>query len=144
MFAQYNAEYLIRYIWPEGDNIMDISSVGSYNTSITQASLAKTEQNKAEAFQKVLNSAAASKDEAALEKACKEFETYFINYLFKQMQNSVNSINNGEGIIKKSQGEQIFTEMLTEEYSKTATAQGGIGLADMMYKQLSKNLSDLS
>lgn len=123
---------------------MDISSIGAYNTSITQASMAKTEQSKAENFEKVLGKAVDSKDEKQLKKACKDFESYFINYIYKQMQSSVNSINNGEGIVKRSQGEDIFTEMLAEEYSKQATEQGGIGLADMMYKQLSKNLKTLS
>jgi flagellar protein FlgJ len=123
---------------------MDISSIGTYNTTITQASMAKTEQSKAETFEKVLNKAVDSKDEKQLKKACKDFESYFINYIYKQMQSSVNSINNGEGIVKRSQGEDIFTEMLADEYSKQATEQGGIGLADMMYKQLSKNLKTLS
>lgn len=123
---------------------MDIASINSYNTSITQASMAKTEQAKAEAFQKAINAAAASEDDSQLKTACKEFESYFINYIFKQMQSSVNSINNGQGVIKRSQGEDIFTDMLTQEYSKTATEHGGVGLADMMYKQLSKNLNDLA
>jgi flagellar protein FlgJ len=123
---------------------MDISSVGAYNTSIAQASLSKTDETKAQAFEKVLDKAVDSKDAVKLKKACKDFESYFINYIYKQMQNSVNSINNGEGVIKRSQGEDIFTDMLAQEYSKQATQQGGIGLADMMYKQLSRNLKDLS
>lgn len=124
---------------------MDISSINSYNSDIIASSMKqKQEQQKVDSFADALNEAAASKDDIKLKEACKEFESYFINYIFKQMQNSVYSINNGEGLIKRSQGEEIFTEMLNEQYSEKATEQGGIGLADMMYKQLSQNLNNVS
>ena len=40
--------------------------------------------------------------------------------------------------MKKSNAEKLFQEMLDQEVSKTAANQGGIGLADMMYKQLER------
>lgn len=119
---------------------MDISSINSYNTSITEATLAKTEQSKAENFENILKQASETKDDTKLKEACKEFEAYFVNYIFKQMQNSVYSINKDGGIIKRNQGEEMFTEMLNEKYSAVAAEQGGIGLGNMMYKQLSKGI----
>lgn len=119
---------------------MDISSINSYNTSITEATLAKTEQSKAENFENILKQATETKDDTKLKEACKEFEAYFVNYIFKQMQNSVYSINKDGGIIKRNQGEEMFTEMLNEKYSAVAAEQGGIGLGNMMYKQLSKSI----
>ncbi len=125
--------------------MIDMSSINSYSSDIiTSAMKQKQEQQKVNSFEEELNKAAESNDETKLKEACQEFESYFINYIFKQMQNSVYSINNGEGLIRRSQGEEIFTEMLNEEYSKRATKQGGIGLADMMYKQLSQNLNTVS
>lgn len=121
---------------------MDISSINSYNTSINQANMAKTEQAKTESFQSELEKAVENKDDKKLKEACKEFETYFINYIFKQMQSSVYAINKDKGLIKRSQGEEMFSEMLIEEYSKTATENGGIGLANMMYKQMSEDLKE--
>lgn len=119
---------------------MDISSISSYNTSITEATLAKTEQSKAENFENILKQATETKDDKKLKEACKEFESYFVNYIFKQMQNSVYSINKDGGIIKRNQGEEMFTEMLNEKYSEIAAEHGGIGLANMMYKQLSTDI----
>lgn len=119
---------------------MDISSISAYNTSLMQLNIDKTEQAQAQSFENALNKAVENQNAQELKEACKEFESYFVSYIFKQMQNSVNSINNGKGVINRSQGEEIFTEMLLEEYSETAAEHGGIGLADMMYKQLSKNL----
>lgn len=124
---------------------MDISSINSYNSDIIASSMKqKQEQQKIDSFADALNEAAEAKDDVKLKEACKEFESYFINYIFKQMQNSVYSINNGEGLIKRSQGEEIFTEMLNEQYSEKATEQGGIGLANMMYRQLSQDLNNAS
>lgn len=121
---------------------MDISSINSYNADIiTQATKSKNEQQKVESFEKVLNDAKELKDDKKLKEACKEFESYFINYIYKQMQSSVYSINGDNGLIKRSQGEEIFTEMLNEKYSELATEHGGIGLADMMYTQLSQQLN---
>ena len=119
---------------------MDISSISTYNTSLMQINVDKAEQTQTQSFEDALNKAVENKDAQELKEACKEFESYFVSYIFKQMQNSVYSINNGNGFINRSQGEEIFTEMLLDEYSKTAADHGGIGLANMMYKQLSKNL----
>ena len=44
------------------------------------------------------------------------------------------------GLIEKSRGEEIFEEMLDDEYSKLAANGRGMGLADMLYKQLSKDI----
>ncbi len=121
-----------------------ISSINSYNANFTQTTVDKFEQSKVNSFQEALDKAVENKDEKELKEACKEFETYFINYMFKQMQNSVYSINKGNELIKRSQGEQVFTEMLNEEYSKVSTEHGGIGLSDMMYKQLSRNLKTVN
>jgi len=119
---------------------MDISSITSYNSNLMQANLDKAEQTKTSSFESILNQAVENKDKQELKEACKQFESYFVGYIFKQMQNSVYSINQGNSFVNRSQGEEIFTEMLLEEYSNTAANHGGIGLADMMYKQLSRNL----
>jgi Rod binding domain-containing protein len=48
------------------------------------------------------------------------------------------SLNTG-GIFAKSGAEEIFEDMLYEEYSKIAASRGGIGLADMMYRHVRAN-----
>jgi len=71
-------------------------------------------------------------DDKEIMEMCKSFETHFINQMFKQMRASIAT----DGLIPKGKGEEIFSEMLDEQYSKSATEAGGIGLADMMYDQL--------
>lgn len=89
-------------------------------------------------FEQILGKAQLNKDDEKLKEACREMEAYFIQQLFKTMKTSTQL---GEGIITKGQHEEIFEDMLIEEQSKEATKAGGIGLADMLYKQLSKEFA---
>ncbi|MCD4712836.1 MAG: rod-binding protein [Clostridiales bacterium] len=87
-----------------------------------------------DAFKDLLAKAAEEKDLEGLKKACMEFETYFINTLFKEMRSS----SEGTGLIEKSQARGMFEGMLDEEMSKKMSEAGGIGLADMLFKNLQK------
>lgn len=87
-----------------------------------------------DAFKDLLAKAAEEKDLEGLKKACMEFETYFINTLFKEMRSS----SEGTGLIEKSQARSMFEGMLDEEMSKKMSEAGGIGLADMLFKNLQK------
>jgi flagellar protein FlgJ len=90
-------------------------------------------------FKESLEKAMNTQDDKALKTACKQFETHFIHQMLKEMRSTVSM---GEGLIPQNQGERMFKEMLDEEYAKNATEAGGIGLADMMFKQLSKDVQD--
>ncbi|MFV0441121.1 MAG: rod-binding protein [Lachnospirales bacterium] len=70
-----------------------------------------------------------------LKEACKEFESYFLQTVMKEMRKTIPEDENS--LIKKSQGEKIFTDMLDEEYAKMSAEQNTVGLADMLYKQMS-------
>lgn len=87
-----------------------------------------------DAFKDILAKAAEDKDLEGLKKACVEFETYFINTLFKEMRSS----SEVTGVIEKSQARGMFEGMLDEEMSKKMSEAGGIGLADMLFKNLQK------
>ena len=65
-------------------------------------------------------------------KAAREFEAMFVNLLFKNMRNTVKESE----FTKKSMGRQVFTEMLDKEYADMASRGQGVGLAQMLYKQL--------
>lgn len=86
-------------------------------------------------FEQLLGKAQLDKDDEKLKEACREMEAYFIQHLYKTMKTSTQL---GDGIVPKGQHEEIFEDMLIEEQSKEATKAGGIGLADMLYKQLTK------
>jgi len=75
-------------------------------------------------------------DSVELKKACEGFESYFLQIMFREMRKP--SLHVGD-MFEKSNAEEIFEDMLFEEYSKLSAARGGIGLADMMYKQMINN-----
>lgn len=74
-------------------------------------------------------------DDEKLMEVCKEFEGIFINMMLKEMNNTVPD----GGLIEKSQGSKIFEEMYMEELSKEMSkGSNGMGIAQMMYKQLKR------
>jgi len=93
------------------------------------------EQSSSEGFQAAMEAALRKNDSIELRKACEGLESYFLQVIFREMRKT--SLSAG-GIFTKSSAEEIFEDMLYEEYSKTAALRGGIGLADMMYRQLYK------
>lgn len=68
--------------------------------------------------------------------AAREFEAYFIQILLREMRNT---IPDDGGLIPTSQAERIFTEMLDEEIAKEAARAGGIGLAEVIVQQLTRD-----
>jgi len=74
-------------------------------------------------------------NEAQLKHATREFEAFFLNMMFREMRRSV---GNEHSFMPQSNAERIFQEMLDEERSRSAANYGGIGLADMMFRQLSR------
>ena len=97
------------------------------------------EQAAGEGFKAALDAAAARNDETRLRTACEGFESYFLQTMFREMRKT--SLNAG-GLFAKSGAEEIFEDMLDEERAKAAAKRGGIGLADMVCKQLSKQLNN--
>ncbi len=71
-----------------------------------------------------------------LKKACEDFEAIFINEMFKEMRKT----SFGSGIIQKTQEYKLWENMFYEKVSKEMAESGGIGLSDVLYKQLERGL----
>ena len=69
----------------------------------------------------------------ALASAAKQFEAVFMNMLLKSMREATPQ----EGMFDSEQT-KMFTSMLDQQLSQTLGGSRGIGLADMMVKQLSR------
>jgi len=78
------------------------------------------------------NSITQNSDDAKLRQSCEDFEAMFV----KQMLDSMKSTINKSGFIKENMGEEIFDDMLGDEYAKSMAESSDFGIADMMYKQL--------
>ncbi len=74
-----------------------------------------------------------SKEEQKLIDATIDFETLFI----KQMLNSMRKTVSKSGLLDGGQGQEIFEDMLYDEYSKKIAQTARLGISEMMYRQLS-------
>ena len=74
-------------------------------------------------------------DHKELKEACKDFESIFLNMMLKEMRKSVPTSDDSYAM-------NTFNEMFDEEISKELSNGKGIGIADMMYKQLSVKLNN--
>jgi flagellar protein FlgJ len=92
-----------------------------------------------DSFRAELDKAAAAGNDEKLMEAAKEFESYFINMLYKQMRSTINYTG---GLFERSAAEVTFQDMLDEQYSAIATESGGIGLAEHIYEQMKQDNAD--
>ncbi|MEH6477763.1 MAG: rod-binding protein [Sneathiella sp.] len=72
-----------------------------------------------------------AKDLAARASA-EDFEAFFLS----QMMNNMSSGLETDETFGGGQSEKIFKSMLNDEYSKSMSRQGGIGIADMVYREI--------
>lgn len=75
----------------------------------------------------------ASKDERQLKEACQDFEAIFIKQLLDGMRKTVPRTE----LFERTLGEEIFEDMLYTEYAKIMSRRGSLGIADLLFKQLS-------
>lgn len=81
----------------------------------------------------------AENKEKELRKACENFEAIFIGKLWKGMKSTIPK----EGYLHSKQEDQ-YMSMFDREFSEKMAQAGGIGLADMIYEQMSEKLKETS
>lgn len=74
------------------------------------------------------------KEDKKLKEAVKDFEAFFISQLLGQMRKTVPKTN----LLGDGRKEEFFTSLLDEEIGKNISKGRGFGLAEMLYKQLSR------
>ncbi len=70
--------------------------------------------------------------QSKLYKAAQDFEAIFV----KQMLNSMRKTVDKSGLVEGGMAEEIFEDMLYDEYAGKMTRVAGFGLADQIYLQL--------
>ncbi|MBS7525803.1 rod-binding protein [Fusibacter paucivorans] len=112
---------------------IDSSSL-SGNYDVASALQTVTDSSEGKDFKTQLENAQAAGDDEAIRDVCKQFEALFINMLLKQMRNTVQE----GGLTEKSQARETFEGMLDEETANNIAEGGGIGIADLMAKALTR------
>lgn len=95
----------------------------------------KKEEEKLKSFSDTFEKAKADGDADQLRKASQQFEAFFINEIFKTMRKSSDW---GESLIEKSHARKNFESMHDEKLADEISSGQGIGISDMIFKQMSK------
>lgn len=75
-----------------------------------------------------------STEDNKLRRACAEFESLLIQYILKSGRNSLP----GNSLFDKSNESQIYKSMMDERLAITVSEAKGLGIGDLLYKQLEK------
>lgn len=75
-------------------------------------------------------------DGAKLKEACDGFEELFVHKMLQVMRES----SGKSGLIFGGRGEEIFQDMLDENYAKLITRTGALGLSGMIYEHTKEYL----
>lgn len=98
-------------------------------------------QNTAETkLKETLNStdyAQASDDE--LLDACKQFEAYFLEQVFKEMEKTVDCLRDENSIDTSNSMVDYFKDNAIQQLAATSTEIQGLGLAQTLYEQMKRN-----
>lgn len=116
---------------------MEIGSVNNkgINSYIDKAAQSSGEIT-GESFEARLKSAMDKKDDKELKNVCQQFESIMLGMVYKQMKATIPKSD----FLKDDSSVEIFQSMLDDELVETASKRGSLGLADTMYKQLSRQL----
>lgn len=76
--------------------------------------------------------------EAALKKAAQEFEALFIYQMLKAMRQTVPD----DGLFKGVTGKDTYLDITDQQFASTMAKEGGMGLADLIYKSMLPRLEE--
>lgn len=76
--------------------------------------------------------AGAKSSDAQLRATAEKFEVSFLSEMIRHMSAGVKT----DALTGGGHGEDNFKSFLNEQYAKAIVARGGVGVADMVYKQM--------
>ncbi len=74
-------------------------------------------------------------DPEKLRAAAQQFEAVFIQQMYKEMRKTIPD----DGLIQRGNADDVYSQLQDLEAAKITAQNGGIGLADLMMQQLSKD-----
>ena len=104
-------------------NRMTISNAGSTGT----AGVSSLERN------------LQTRNDEKIKKACSDFEAIFIKQMLDSMRKTVEKTS----LLSGGMAEDIFEDMIYDEYAKKMSNTGNFGLKDILYRQLSTESSEI-
>ncbi|HAK44373.1 MAG TPA: hypothetical protein DCO79_00395 [Spirochaeta sp.] len=100
--------------------ITDAASLQYNNTMLTSS------------VNRIKNNHLSEQESAKLKEACRDFEALFIKQMLDTMRKTVNK----SGMLDGGMAEDVFEDMLYDEYSKSMADGGSFGIAKLMYSEM--------
>lgn len=111
----------------------DLTGLTNYTDYMTDANRVATEN-----LQKQLENTDKAKENEALFDACKQFEAYLWEQVYKEMQKSVDLFGEDEDGYASNMVD-FFKDSVIQEISQQTASQGSNSLAQMLYEQAKRN-----
>ena len=73
------------------------------------------------------------------QKVCKQFEAYFLEQVFKEMQKTVDAVKDENSLDTSNSMIDYFQDMTIQSLASTSTELQGLGLAQTLYEQMKRN-----
>lgn len=100
--------------------------------------LKEAERKAVKNHEHIVNSENFNKEDKELKEACKGFETMFLQMMYRSMRATVPE----SPLFGKSNAMSLFEELRDNELMKKTAESGGLGLADIIYKQLAPSVHE--
>lgn len=113
---------------------MDISGLSGYYGDI-YANAASNQS--ADAIKNSLSSVNSTTSEDELMDACKQFESYFVEQMFKAMWSTVPESEYSSNASNSMMS--YYKDEMIKGFAEDSTEQNGLGLAQMLYEQMKRN-----
>lgn len=91
------------------------------------------EESRNSSFQSIIKNKLNDKDQKKLYGACQELEAVWLSKMMETMRNTINRSD----LIPRTFAEETFESMLYDEYAKNMSKTGQMGIAEILYQQLS-------
>lgn len=113
-------------------------NIGSIDSAYLQyKSQTGTDQSAKKLEDSLKNDYSGSSDEELME-VCKEFEAYFLEQVFKEMMKTIPKSEESDSA--NGRLVEFFKENTIQELAAQSTENNGLGLAQMMYEQMKRNI----
>lgn len=115
---------------------MDISGLTNYYSSMVSGQ-SSASSNK---ISNMTDEDMANKSDEELMDVCKQFESYLLEQVYKEMEKTAKVFSDDEDQdSSNSQLVDYFMDSTIQEIASQSTEQQGLGIAQMMYEQMKRN-----
>ena len=113
---------------------MDISGLSNIYTEYLNQ---QTDNVSSKKMQDTLSKDQSKATDEELLDVCKQFEAYFMEQVFKQMEKTIIKDESSSG--QTTALVDYFKDSALQELTKTSTETQGLGIAQMLYEQMKRN-----